>query len=340
MLRLPEFDMVLPDTLEQAVLALARPGARIVAGGTDIVPNLKHRLDTPAVLVSLARIPGLETVTRDETMGMLRIGAGIRLTQLADHTDVARLFPSLGHPASVVASPLIRNMGTLGGNVNLDTRCRYVNQTEFWRGAIGGCLKAEGDVCHVVPGGRNCVAAMSSDCAPVLISLDAHIVLVSRDAERVLPLADYYCADGIRHTVRRDDEITTEIRVPLPRTAMRTSYVKWSVRKSIDFPLVSVALRFDLDADRPSAHITATKVVVGVLGAKPRIVGELGIVSGRSLDDPEVADIVAEQCFKQCKPLENVPYQASYRRKLIRTLTRRAIQALANGTLPTSGKHA
>ncbi len=329
MLRLPTFVVESPDTVEAAVAALQqRPGARLVAGGTDILPNLKHFLDTPPALVSLARVKALRTVARDDAAGVLRIGAGVTLTQVAEHPEVRALFPSLAYAASVVASPLIRNMATLGGNINLDTRCRYVNQTEFWRKALGGgCLKSEGNVCHVVPKGRNCVAAMSSDNVPVLISLDAEVVLAGPDGQRTMAMADYYHADGLAHTLARPGELTVEVRVPLPQGPRKTHYVKWSPRKSIDFPLVSVALRFDLDD--ATGNICNTKVVVGVLGAKPREVTRLEAVYGRHLADPTVAQMVSEATFSQCKPLENVPYEAAYRRQMLRVYTRRAIAAMA-----------
>lgn len=330
MLRLPQFEIESPDTVEGVITALQRrPGARIVAGGTDILPNLKHFLDTPPALISLARVSALRGVVRDDAAGVLRIGAGVTLAGVAEHAEVRALFPSLAHAAGSVATPLIRNMGTLGGNVNLDTRCRYVNQSEFWRGSIGGgCLKSEGDVCHVVPKGRNCVAAMSSDNVPVLISLDASIVLVGPEGRRELPLAEYYTADGLANTLAKPGEVTVELRVPLPSGPRRTKYVKWSVRKSIDFPLLSVALRFDLGADGPQAEVLAVKVVCGVLGAKPRVVTKLNEAQGKSLSDPAVARIVSEATYAQCKPLENVPYEAAYRREMLRVYTRRAVEAL------------
>lgn len=328
MLRLPQFEVVAPETVEGVVSALQRPGARIVAGGTDILPNLKHYLDTPPVLISLSRVTALRGIALDEAAGVLRIGAGVTLTQVAEHAEVRRRFPSLSQSAGAVASPPIRNMGTIGGNVNLDTRCRYVNQTHFWREALGGgCLKSEGNVCHVVPGGRNCVAAMSSDNVPVLISLDASIVQAGPEGVRVLPIEEYYRADGLAHTTAKPGEMTTELRVPLPRGARRAKYIKWSVRKSIDFPLVSVALRFDLSEE--GGAIAAAKVVVGVLGAKPRTVGKLDEAIGKKLTDQAVARIVSEAAYAQCKPLENVPYEAPYRREMIRVYTRRAIEALA-----------
>ena len=329
MLRMPRFSVQTPSSIDEVVAALATPGARLVAGGTDLLPNLKHRLEQPPVLVSLSRVQGLGAVTEDQEAGVLRIGARITLTALSEHPRVRALLPSLAHAAGLVASPLIRNMGTIGGNVNLDTRCRYVNQTAFWREAIGGgCLKSEGNVCHVVPGGRNCVAAMSSDCVPVLISLGASIVQVGGQGRRELLMEDYYQADGIEHTLRKDDELTAEILVPLPRGPRRSHYAKWTVRGSIDFPLVSVALRLELAEDHVHAPVTDAHVVVGVLGSKPRRVTRLDDVLGRPLDDRAFSQAVAERVHQQCKPLENVPYEAPYRRQMLRVHTRRAIEAL------------
>ena len=330
MLRLPQFEVESPDTIEGVVEALQRrPGARLIAGGTDILPNLKHFLDTPPALISLARVTALRGVVRDDAAGVLRIGASVTLAALSEHAEVRAVFPSLAHSAGSVATPLIRNMGTLGGNVNLDTRCRYVNQSEFWRASIGGgCLKSEGDVCHVVPKGRNCVAAMSSDNVPVLIGLGASIVLVGPEGRRELPLEEYYTADGIAHTLARPGEVTVELRVPLPTGPRRTKYVKWSVRKSIDYPLLSVALRFDLASDSAHAEVTGVQVVCGVLGAKPRVVTRLTEVLGKKLSDPAVARIVSEATHAQCKPLENVPYEAAYRREMLRVYTRRAVEAI------------
>lgn len=332
MLRLPQFGVELPEDVAGVVDLLARhPDARIVAGGTDILPNLKHRLEDPPVLVSLAMVRELRRleVAQIEGRSMLCIGAGVTLSELSEDPEVEAKLPSLAYAAGLVASPLIRNMATLGGNVNLDTRCRYVNQSKFWRQAIGGgCLKSEGDVCHVVPGGRKCVAAMSSDCVPVLISLGAELVLAGAEGTRVVAAGEYFKADGLRHTVRRDGELTTEIRVPLPEGPQRAAYAKWTVRKSIDFPLVSVALRFDLERDDIHAPVSAVKVVAGVLGAKPRVVSRLDDVVGKKLSDPAVARIVAEAVYKQCKPLENVPYEAPYRREMIRLHTKRAIEGL------------
>jgi len=330
MLRLPQFGIETPSTVEEAVRLLKAPGARLVAGGTDILPNLKHLLETPSVLVSLAAVRALREVKVEA--GALVIGAAVTLTEVSEHALVREHAPSLADAAGRVAGPLHRNMGTLGGNVNLDVRCRYVNQTKFWRDALGGgCLKSEGTVCHVVPKGRNCVAALSADTVPVLVSLDATFDLVGGEAPRTTAAQDYYRADGLKHLVKEPEELMTAVRIPLATTPRRATYTKWSVRKSIDFPLVSVAIRFDLEEDSPHSAITAAKVVVGVLAPRPRVVSKLDDVIGKKLSDPAVAKIVSEAVHKQCKPLENVPYEAPYRRSMLKVLTRRAVQALSDG---------
>ncbi|MEK7424870.1 MAG: FAD binding domain-containing protein, partial [Actinomycetota bacterium] len=306
-------------------------GSRIVAGGTDLLPNLKHRLDAPPLLISLSRLRVLRAVVRDDAAGVLRIGAAVTLTELSEHPDVQAAFPSLARAAALIASPSIRNMGTIGGNVHLDTRCRYVNQTAFWRESIGGgCLKSEGDVCHVVPGGKNCVAAMSSDCAPVLTTLDAELVLLGPSGSRTVAIADYYNTDGVHHINKAADEWMTELRLPLPRGPRRAAYVKWTVRKSIDFPLVSVALRFDLDRDGAlaDARITAASVCVGVLNAVPRLLKRAELLHGRRLADAATADALCQLVAAQCKPLDNVPYEAAYRRKMLPVYARRALASL------------
>lgn len=328
MLRLPMFDVVAPTTLEDVLDAMTVPGARLIAGGTDLLPNLKHRLDEPPVLVSLAAVESLRSIAVDDDNRALVIGTGVTLSALAEHPLVREHAPSLAAAAGLVASPTIRNMATLGGNIHLDTRCRYVNQTLFWRSAIGGCLKSEGDVCHVVPGGKNCVAAMSSDCVPVLISLGASGVLLSGGGDRSVKFSEYYNTDGTAHINKEHDEVMVEVRVPLPGGTRRARYTKWTVRKSIDFPLVSLALAIDLDSDASDAKITAATVVVGVLNAVPKIVKHTERVVGKSLSDPEVANTLATLVGAQAKPLDNVPYAADYRRKVIPVYLRRAIEAL------------
>ncbi len=325
MLRLPRLRVVSPTTIADAVAALAEPGARVLAGGTDLLPNLKHRLAAPPVLVDIGRLP-LRSIARDGDD--LRIGAGVVLADLAEDPDVRALAPALARAAGLVAAPTIRNLATLGGNLHLDTRCRYVNQTPLWREALGGCLKSEGDRCHVVAGGRSCVAALSSDCVPTLIALDARLVLHGAAGRREVALADYYRADGLAHTGRADGELATEIVVPLAPGPRRATYVKWTVRRAIDFPLISIALCFDLAADSVDAAITRARVVVGALAAAPRIVRRADVVVGQPLSARGTADALVAAVTAQCRPLPNLPYDADYRTAVLPVHLRRGLAAL------------
>jgi len=180
----------------------------------------------------------------------------------------------------------------------------------------------------VVPGGQTCVAAMSSDCVPVLTSLGAEVALVGPSGDRTAALADNYNSDGVRHINKAAEELMTELRVPLPRGPRRATYAKWTVRRSIDFPLVSVAMRFDLDADSVDARIVEAAVCVGVLNAVPRLVKRAEALRGARLSDAATADRICQLVASQCKPLENVPYEAGYRKKMIPVHARRALQAL------------
>jgi 4-hydroxybenzoyl-CoA reductase subunit beta len=332
MLRLPRFALEVPETVGQALAALSTSEARLLAGGTDLLPNLKHRLETPSTLVSLHRLAALRGIALDEGARVLRLGTGVTLATIAHDATVKVHAPSLAEAAASVASPQIRNTATLGGNVHLDTRCRYVNQTALWRSAIGGCLKSGGTVCHVVEGGQNCVAALSSDTVPVLVALDAELVLASlvdgSEQRRSVPFARYFRSDGLRHTERARGELATEVRVPLATGPRRATYVKWRPRATIDFPLVSIALRFDLDGEHDEAVVTDARVVVGVLGSRPRVVSTAAAM-GLRMRDETLPERVAEAVWRECKPLENVPYEAPYRRTLLRVLTRRAVARLA-----------
>lgn len=325
MLRMARFEVRAPETVEAALDALATPGARALAGGTDLLPNLKRRLEAPPLLVSLHRLEALRRIEVDEDRGALRVGCGVTLARLAADERVRELAPMLAEAAASVASPQIRNTATLGGNVHLDTRCRYVSQSAFWRAALGGCLKSGGEVCHVVEKGRRCVAALSSDTVPALVALDASIVLARAGGAREVPLASYFGADGVRHVGSEPGELATEVRVPLASGPRRTAYVKWRPRGSIDFPLVSLALRLDLDE---SALVAAGRVVLGALGPRPRVVPLTEAALGLAPGDPALAEEVSRGAFERAKPLANLPYDVEHRRHLVRVLARRAVLAL------------
>ncbi|MBM4341794.1 MAG: FAD binding domain-containing protein [Deltaproteobacteria bacterium] len=321
MLRLPAFDVAAPRDLPGALHLLADPnqGARPLAGGTDLVPNAKlgqTRLGTAVLLRNVGGLCGLER--RGDHVW---IGAGTTLAELATDPTILETCAALGRAAARVASPQIRNMATLGGNLCLDTRCRYINQSEFWRSALGGCLKSHGSECHVVPGGQGCVAALSSDTAPVLIAYGAVVEVAGwRDgqvARRELPLADLYDSDGTRHVRLAPGELLTSVRVPVPGPHVRVGHRKWAVRKSIDFPLISVALRLEL----AGGALVGGRLVVGVLGPRPRVLDLKGL-AGRPMGAAFAAEL-GRMAFDRCRPLPNIPYDADYRRERLAVEVRR-----------------
>ena len=217
MLRLPKFEVEEPTTVAEVVAALDKHGdrARLMAGGTDLMPNMKHEIESPDVVIGLWRVEALRGVRADGPV--IRIGAITTLHDLASDPIVTQHLPSLARAASQVAGPQLRRMGTIGGNVCLDTRCVYINQSYFWRQALGFCIKKDGSVRPVVAGGSRCVAAASNDTGPVLMSLGATLILTSPSGQREVAIDDFYTTDGKYNQVRASDELLTEIRIPKPK---------------------------------------------------------------------------------------------------------------------------
>ena len=325
MLRLPPFRYHRPRTIDEAVGLLDRWGSRAlpVSGGTDLIPNMKHRLFTPDHLVALKQIPDMRGFRRDGSA--LVIGGAETLASVARHPEVRRRFPSLAAAAGQVAGPQLRNMGTLGGNICLDTRCTYYNQTEFWRDALGYCLKKDGDVCHVTRVGKKCVAAHSADTPPVLMTLGATIELAGPEGRREVGLNDFFLADGIWNSRRKPGEIVTRVRIPFPSRDSRAAYTKLRQRRSIDFPLLSVAVSADFQR---SGRVCQIMGVVTALGARPRLLtGWARIALGRPLS-AEVIEALAERAHRQCHPLENAIVDADWRRAMVPVQVRLALEAL------------
>jgi 4-hydroxybenzoyl-CoA reductase subunit beta len=324
MLRLHSYHYDRPRSLAEALAILAaHPGAAMpIAGGTDLVPNMKHALFTPKRLVALRQVPELHGIGVEGDQ--LVIGAAETLATVARHPLVRRHAPSVARAAGQVAGPQLRNRGTIGGNICLDTRCTYYNQTYFWRDALGFCLKKDGEVCHVTKVGKKCVAAHSADTPPALMTVNAHVDLASGDGERSVAMADFFVADGIANNVRGWNELVTRVRIPLPQSGTRATYLKLRQRASIDFPLLCVAVAGDFEGD----VVQELRVVVGALGARPRQVTGLDrIAHGRRLT-PDVIDAVAERAFAQCHPLENIIVDPEWRRAMVPVHVRRALVEL------------
>jgi 4-hydroxybenzoyl-CoA reductase subunit beta len=298
-LRLPWFEYRAPRSVAEAaqILAGEGPQAMLIAGGTDLLPNMKRRHQTPKVLVSLRGIDALKQANGT-------FGAGLTLTELL---QLENLPVALRQAAVQVATPLLRNAGTLGGNLCLDTRCSYYNQNYEWRKAIGFCLKKDGQICWVATASKRCVAVSSTDTAPALIALNARVVLESVSGEREIAVEDLYRNDGIDYLSRRPDEILTRITVP---AGWKSCYWKLRRRGSFDFPIlgVAVALKFSGDV------IADARVALGAVASRPFLVEKAGeYLKGKVLSDEVIAE-VATMIASRAKPLDNTDMEVYWRK--------------------------
>src|SRR5690606_18952647 len=264
----------------------------------------------------------------EERDGELVIGAAEWLTAVSRNAHVRQHFTSPARAAGPVAGPELRSMGTIGGNLCLDTRCTYYNQTYFWRNALGFCLKKDGDVCHVTKVGKKCVAAHSADTAPVLMTLGAVADLESVNGARSVPVAEFFVADGIENTVREWNEIVTRVRIPLPSPRTRTAFQKVRQRGAIDFPLLNIAVAAELGA---ALEVEDMRIVVSALGSRPRVIAGLDkVAAGRPLDEA-TREAIAERAFQQCHPLTNIIVDPDWRRAMVPVYVKRALAELAGG---------
>jgi len=320
-MRLPAFDYLEPSTLEEAVgLLAAHPGAEIIAGGTDLIPNMKRRQTSPSTVIALGAIEGLGGIEVDAG-GAVTIGALTPLHEVAASPDVPA---ALAGAAAEIASPQIRNVATVGGNLCLDTRCTFINQTESWRLASGPCLKADGDVCWVAPKGGVCVAVSSSDLAPVVVALDAEVGLVGPDGSRTLAASDLFHSDGIDHLGKSIDEIVTTLTVPHP-PGWRTTYRKLRRRGSIDFPILSVAAAVGVSDD---GKVEDARIVLGAVAPSPiRMRDAEEVVVGSRLG-ADVIERAAEVAARPVRPYDNVDLGSRYRHWMAPVFVTRALEDL------------
>jgi len=325
MMRLPPFSYLAPRSIAEATRLMVEhgPEAMLVAGGTDLFPNMKRRQFEPKVVVGLRGLRELVGVRGSPEDGLI-IGAGTTLTDVSEHPVVQEYFPALATAAGLVSTPQIRNMGTLGGNICVDTRCNYYNQSYQWRKAIGFCMKKDGDICLVAPGSSRCWAVSSSDTAPVLWSLGARVRLVGPKGERVIPIEALYKDDGIDYLAKAPDEIVAEILLP-PADGIRSAYLKLRRRGSFDFPVLGVAVALRMD----NGHVKVGKVVLGAVASRPREAAEAAaLLAGQRLT-PELIEKVAELAAKPSKPLDNTDFTHPYRKKMTRVFVSRALRRLA-----------
>ncbi len=320
---LPEHDFVKPRSLAEglAVLRDAPPGVRLLGGGTDVVYNMRCRLMTPATVLSLKDLAELQGITALPDGG-LRIGAASRLTDLVAAPVLKQRYPALVKAFRAVASRHVRNLATLGGNLCLDTRCWFTNQTKEWRDAKGPCLKTGTDACHAIQGSPICVALNNADSPPALIAAGATVTLASSRGERSLPLDQFYREDGIRHTVLEPDEILTFVTVP--SSADRLVFRKETARQGMDFSYGTIAIR----ADGRGASAARLRIVLGSLTTSPRLLaGAAERLAALGLGDDGI-EAACTTLREALGPLTNLYSPAAYKRELARTLLRKAVVEL------------
>lgn len=324
MLRLPPFEYLTPTSIEKAANLIAEHGtaAMFVAGGTDLYPNMKRRQVEPQVLIGLNAIPELRGILNGDG---ITLRAGTTLHQISSSPVLQSRYPALATAANLVSTPQLRAMGTIGGNLCLDTRCNYYDQEFWWRKALGFCMKKDGDTCAVAPGSARCWAVSSTDCAPVAIALEARVRLVSPRGERVIAATELYRDDGIEYLGKARDELLTEILLP-PADGTKSVYLKLRRRDSFDFPILGVAaaLRF-----APNGEIESARVVLGGVGSRPLECADSARLLGGQKLSREVIDAAAEAAWKPARPLDNTDSTHSYRKKMTRVYVARALGALA-----------
>ena len=329
MMRLPLFEFRAPQTVAEAVRILdgEGPKAMPLAGGTDLLPNMKRRQQVPKTLMSLRHIQDFPRVEWSDSGS--RLGACVTLAQIAADPRFRNGLTALAQAASFVATPQIRNMATLGGNLCLDTRCNYYDQNYEWRKSIGFCLKKDGDICWVAPGSAKCMAVSSSDTAPALLALGARVRLVSRSGEREVPLGELYQNDGIRYIRRQSNELLTEVLLDSLR-GWKSTYWKLRRRGSFDFPVLSVAAAVRLSN---KGIVEEARIVVGSVACLPLPAAEAArSLVGRPLDQDSIAQ-AATLAARVAKPLDNTDFDMTWRKRVTGEFVTYALRELRGDDL-------
>jgi 4-hydroxybenzoyl-CoA reductase subunit beta len=329
MMRLPEADYYAPSNLSEAcsILAEHQEEAKVLGGGTDLLVACKLRNITPTHLLSLSSIPELKGIHLHEGQ-YLKIGAMTRLHDLICDPSISDHYPALSQAAALVGTTQLQHMGSIGGNLCLNTRCIYYNQSERWRRSRDACFKMGGHVCHVVPKGKKCYAVFSGDTVPALIALDAEVKVVSNTEERLIPVNKLYTGDGKEPLDLKSGDLVTEIRLPLPTNSQSSTYLKYRMREAIDFPMVGVAVRMDTSDD---GICTVCRVVLNAVDCGPTEVREARELLEEKAPASDLIQEVAEKAEKRAHPVANTPGSPpAYRRKLAGILTHRALHQVAN----------
>lgn len=312
---LSKFRLAQPRTVDEALAARRdRPGARFVAGGTDLLVNMRHGISSPDLLVDLSGIDELTEIGID-AQGVT-IGAGVTIATLARNVAIASRYQALTQAAAAIAGPGHRAMGTVGGNLCLDTRCIYYNQSEWWRSANGYCLKNRGDTCHVAPQGQRCHAAFTGDLAPALLALGAEISVAGAHGHRRIPLGELYVEDGRAHLALAEGELI--VAVHLPSDAPPSAYAKVRTRAAIDYPLAGIAVALSASG----TSVNSLRVALTGTNSRPFLLAGTEAFVGRSVDEKLLQEI-DRLVQKQVQPMRTTIASANYRRVAAAALTRR-----------------
>jgi 4-hydroxybenzoyl-CoA reductase subunit beta len=334
MIRLPRFTYVAARSIAEAAdhLAASPADTMLLAGGTDLVPNMKRRQQVPKVLVGLRGVPEMYGSSLNGPPSPnggfvgpgLVMGAMTTLTSLVRDERVRAECAGLWQAAAQVATPHLRNMATIGGNLCLDTRCTYYDQSYEWRQAINFCMKKDGDICWVATSSPKCLAVSSTDTAPMLQALGASVRLISVRGERTLPVSELFANDGMHYLTRQPDEILVDVIVP-PMDGWRSAYWKLRRRGSFDFPVASAAVAGRIDPDGRAHDI---RIVLGAVASRPLSIPVAeDLLRGQVLTDDLIA-AAAEAAYPLGKPMDNTDYELVWRKKMIRPLVTYALREL------------
>lgn len=322
---LPSFQLFRPGTLSNALEVLNRSaggGARataILAGGTDLLPSMRQKLFEPHYVLDLSQINELSGIR--ETEEGVEIGASTRIRGIENSELLRQNYPVLVEAAKTVASPVIRNMGTIGGNICLDTRCLWYNQSLAWRKSCGFCIKKDGDLCHVAPGGSKCWAVFSGDTPPALLCLNAEIEIASASGTRRIPLGEFYTGQGDNYRRLKANELITKVILPRSSADCRGVYRKLRVRGSIDYPLAGVAVT----VSRSNGHIRDVRIGLTAVNPAPVLVPGLEFLLKDGRIDESKAEYAGELAARTAKPLTTSALTPEYRREMIRVFAKRAL---------------
>ncbi len=329
-MKLPKFEFIAPHSLQEACSILEEHDGKAVllAGGTALMVSLRYKLSKPAVVIGLKGLTTLDYVNGDGRGG-LAIGSMTTLETLEKSSLVLKECAVLAQAAQRVAVPPIRNKATIGGNLCLDTRCIYYNQSEFWRSSLKACFKRGGDVCHAVEKGRRCQAVYQGDLGPVLLAVGAEVKIASAKGEKVIPLAEFFTGRGEKPNVLKPGEILAEIRIPPAGHESAGVYEKLRIREGMDFPMAGVAV---VVKRTPNGTIEHAKMVLGALGSSPAEVPKAAaLLEGHTFTD-DLLQSVSREAMDRVQPVGNLVINASYRKKMVGVLVKRALRrAIAEG---------